>query len=145
MKNIFCQIILIAGAFTISSCCKPIINFQEVIKNESNRSIELIRFRNGIEVSSVALAPSLKVVTDIIRDATEDSTIVVYDNTVRAVYYSSVLKTPGTNLKAIKADDPRSFYNANSYQVTKKDFRCGGSSTISTFSFTEQDYLNASR
>ena len=91
----------------------------------------------------MAIAHSSQVVTDGIRDATEDSTIVVYDNTVRAVYYSSALKTPGTNLKAVKADDPRSFYNAKSYQVTKEELRCNGSSTISTFSFTEQDYLNA--
>ena len=147
LKNIFFQIILIAGVFTISSCCKANISFKEVIKNETNHLIELKRFRNGIEVSSMSLAASSKVETGIIRDVTEDSMIVVYDKIVRAVHYSSALKTPGTNLKAIKASDPRSFYNSKSYQVVREGDlnRCGSSSTISTFTFVEQDYLNASK
>jgi hypothetical protein len=55
------------------------------------------------------------------------------------------LKFPGKNSKSIQPEDRRSIYNFTQLEAVKRDLSCGGHSTVTTFSITEQDYLAAAK
>ncbi len=145
MKNIFNLITGIILLFIISACCKATIEDIGIIKNETSHSLEIKRVLNGFEEPTLIVAPFTKVSTYLLRYNTEDSIVVSFDKTASAVHYSSLLKSTNNNLKAIKADDLRSLYNVKAYDINREDLSCNGSSTTSTFTFAEQDYINASK
>ena len=145
MKNTFNFITGIILLFITSACCKATIEDIGIIKNETSHSLEIKRVLNGFEEPTLIVAPFAKVSTYLLRYNTEDSIVVSFDRSKSAVHYSPLLKATNNNLKAIKADDLRSLYNEKAYAIKKEDYSCGSSSTTSTFTFVEQDYIDASK
>ena len=135
-------LIIIVG-FNLSSCCKASFENNFVIRNESNHTVELKRMSGGVEVLSLTVAPSSSIIRNGLEQITEDSTVITFDKTISVTHYSPILMVRGKSLKSIQPENPRSIYNSEKFEVVKKDLSCGGNSTVSTFSITEQDYSNA--
>ncbi len=74
-----------------------------------------------------------------------DSVQVLFDNSFITTHYSYATTFSLTNPKAIKYDSSRSIYNETNYirKITMEDKR--SISNEYTFTFTEQDYLDASK
>jgi hypothetical protein len=74
-----------------------------------------------------------------------DSVLVAFDNSIHATHYSYATTNKGNNPKAIKIDSSRSIYNEVNYvrKIITESKR--GISNEYTFTFTEQDYLDAKK
>jgi hypothetical protein len=74
-----------------------------------------------------------------------DSIQIIFDNSVKSTHYSYASNTLGTNPKAITYDSSRSIYNEANYvrNIIMESKR--SISNEYTFTFTEQDYLDANQ
>ena len=74
-----------------------------------------------------------------------DSVLVAFDDSIKAIHYSYATTNKGNNSKAIKYDSSRSIYNESNYirKITQEDKR--SISNEYTFTFTNQDYLDAKK
>ena len=70
-----------------------------------------------------------------------DSTLVIYDDSIQIVHYS--YKESKNQLLGILYDSSRSLYNENNYIRKIKQEEKHYISNEYTFTFTEQDYLDA--
>lgn len=128
------------------------------IANNSSHSLKLIPYYQGmssnVDVKDVAPNSTLEILNNNNRGKGTgysyaiylipfDSLYVVYDNTDSCVYYRE--NSNGINSKAIKYDSIRSIYNVSNYvrKITQEDKR--SISNEYTFTFTEQDYLDAKK
>ena len=74
-----------------------------------------------------------------------DSVQVAFGNSIHATHYSYATTNKGNNPKAIKIDSSRSLYNEVNYvrKIITESKR--GISNEYTFTFTEQDFLDAKK
>ncbi len=128
------------------------------ITNNSSHSIEIIPYYQGmistIDIKDIAPNSTLSVLSNNTRGKSAgysypiyliavDSVYVSYDNLNTVVYYKE--NSLSTNLKAITYDSSRSIYNEANY-IRKILIESKRSiSNEYTFTFTEQDYLDANQ
>ncbi len=75
--------------------------------------------------------------------AIKDSTYVLFDDTILEVHYSFKESSNNIHSTGIKSDSNRSIYNENNYIRQIKSENKHNISNEYTFTFTEQDYLDA--
>jgi hypothetical protein len=141
--------ILVAVLFTC--CCKASIYSETIIANESNHTIEIIPYQNGIannEMYQFIESMKEKRVYEsrsgayyVYEFSLVDSIMVVFDTNVKAVHYSPRI-TNGKNSKSLKFDNPRNFFNQENYSCKIDQSKCSSKSNCN-YRFTEQDYLDA--
>lgn len=127
-----------------------------IMNNNSSHSIKIIPYYQGTAsiVDSKDISPNsaLKILSSNTRGKSAgysypiyliavDSIYVVYDNIATSVYYRE--GSTGANPKAIKYDSSRSLYNEKNYvrKIVTESKR--SISNEYTFTFTENDYLDA--
>jgi len=128
------------------------------ITNNSSHSIEIIPYYQGVisnvDIKYIAPNSTLPILTNHTRGKSAgysypiyliavDSIYVLYDNLKTVVYYKE--NSTGNNPKAITYDSSRSIYNEANYirKITQEDKR--SISNEYTFTFTEQDFLDAKK
>jgi hypothetical protein len=107
--------------------------YLEGVKNiPENSSSEVLFSRNRGKSAGLSYATDLMF---------SDSLFVLYDDSICAVHYPQNLT--GDNPQAIKYDNTRNLFNEKNYQykiISEEKYKIH---TEYTFTFTEQDYLDA--
>lgn len=133
------------------ACCKPIFYSETLITNNSTHAIELIPYKDGVELTQQAISCNTSETKKIYGDGgvslfdtlDADSIYVVFDNAYKNVHYSHESSKTSNNPDVIKVTDVRSLFNVDSYiHRIKEQTKCASGNEY-TYTFTEQDYLDA--
>ena len=139
MKNIILFLLfLIANA-----CCKPNFIYNKVLKNSTEHHIELIYYTLGKSYATFTINKNSTVKNNVVIQDNTDSLIVIWDDLYSVAHY--IPNKEGNTKNSIKQNEPRSLFNNDSYIEEIQNRKCDGKTTTLTYTFTEQDYLDAKK
>lgn len=146
-KWIHTLVFTLLSCLILSACyyCKAILTSEQIYSNNSNHFIIVIPYSNGVAINtkSKAFEPFQKIGGFLFDTLKVDSVHVLYDNMYSATHYNWNMPKFDNNPRAIKFDSTRCVFS--SFVVTEHKVGKCGYHTISTYTFTEQDYLDAQK
>lgn len=147
-------LLLLLGLAMYSCRCKASFSFQTFLKNNSNYKVELVPYKNGVGITQQAILLAIaehKSVSmangpiSLFDTLDADSIQVLFDDSIKVVHYSFRIANSGKNPKAIKYDQLRSLFNHASFENTIEEQSKCSTKTNQTYTFNEQDYIDAKR
>jgi hypothetical protein len=127
----------------LSGCnfCKPQIETNRYIENLSNHNLKIEKYQNGNIDTSIIVDKGAKINIDSIPEFLLcDSMIVIYDYSKKKTHYFNDSLT--NNHNAYLINNPRNMINISNYEKNELSEKCLSITNL-TFTFTEQDYIDA--
>lgn len=140
--------------------CKPFFDFYINVVNNTSHHIKFIPFRAGSpdrvlveNVSAYATTGDVAGCNSVvcIQDSIKiDSVQIIYDSTYVRTHYAEHIDTLLASKKGFAFNNQRNILNYGNYTEQVKRYRynmgkCESRNTTKTFTFTEQDYIDAKK
>lgn len=134
-KSYLYGVLMFSTVLFLDGCCKAVVSHEIYYKNDTRKTIRLEVYRNG-GPNTLILNPSsfTNVEAPFIFG---DSVLVYADNILKQVHYPGNASSFGSSEKAVKFSDQGSLFNLQGYATEKRETKCGGSLTKSTYLFID--------
>lgn len=146
-KWIYTLFFTLLSSFILSAChyCKGVQTREQIYNNNSNHFIIVIPYSNGVALNtkSRAFEPFQTSEGSLFDTLKVDSVHVLYDNMYPVTHYNWNMPKFDNNPRAIKFDSARCIFSdiiITGYKVGKCNYH-----SVCTYTFAEQDYLDAKK
>jgi hypothetical protein len=121
----------------LSSCCKPILETCELLKNTTNDEIE-IRIYTNDALTSIIIAPKSVEQANFNQSnfaSFADSAEVYVKGVYQQTHYGHTIDKIPESDKVLAFQNPKNLLNHNNFQMTRESLPCDGSRSTYTYSF----------